>query len=176
MTDPAQATTLLFPGLVWNPAWSSGRFNIVPGQHILEIRMVNKGDGTGGTLVMSALEHQCSISPRSTNSTPLYMGTMLIDREPHVFFPSAPTEWIVNVPNNSSCLDLTVIDAVCGGDSCNAGGTSSWMALRTAIPPRSARSPTAAFRTSMRAKARWNGSISSALRSRTRCIRVTAYV
>ncbi len=71
---------------------------------------------------MSTLQHECAVSPNSrTNSsaTALYRGIMEVDRTQHAFYPNANTEWIVTVPNNGSCVEVTVIDAVCGGDRWN---------------------------------------------------------
>jgi hypothetical protein len=42
MTDPSQQTTLLFPGRTWDPRWSSGRFSIPAGQHVLEIQQLRE--------------------------------------------------------------------------------------------------------------------------------------
>lgn len=42
MTDPSRQTTMLFPGVLWDTKWSSGRFNIPPGQHVIEIQSVTK--------------------------------------------------------------------------------------------------------------------------------------
>lgn len=82
-----------------------------------------QGDGTGGTLVMSTLEHVCTVSPNSkdANNTAnaLYRGIMAADRTQHVFYPNGNTEWVAEVPNNGSCVEITVIDSVCGGDRWN---------------------------------------------------------